>query len=892
VGVAALRADAFAQAAKVGAEFRVNGFVTYQQAEPALAVDGSGGFVIVWQSFFQDRSLYAVVARRFSSAGAALASEFQVNTYTPDGQTYPTLAMRPGGDFVVAWVSQGQDGGITGVFARRFSSVGAPLAIEFQVNTYTPGTQNNPSAAIDADGDFVVAWDSNNDVFARRFSSAGAAFGDEFKINTFVTGSQLFPAVAMDRLGDFIVVWQSDLQDASGFGIFARRFSSAGVSLSGELQVNSYTGGGQRNPSAAVDAEGNFLVAWSQEFQVVAWHPGVFARRFSASSVKGPEIQVNSHPFNAETRPSVSVDGDGDFVVAWDSYQDGSLRGVFARRIDAAGTALASEFQVNSFSSQDQRNAAVGMDVDGDFVIAWESYTQDGSGFGVFAQRFDVPKTFDFDASGAADPLTDGLLFLRYLFGFRGTTLVTGAVGGNCTRCTPFLLETYLGVVVASTLTKSVGPEFQVNSYTGGDQSQPAAAASSAGNFVLIWDSEHDGSQGGIFARRFDGSGAPQSGELQVNQYVADVQTRPTVAMDADGDFVVAWESDTQDGSGYGVFARRFNAAGVPQASEFQVNSYTPGAQAQPAITMRGAGDFVVAWNSDGQDGSDYGVFARRFNAVGVPQASEFRVSVHTPNYQADAALGIDGAGGFVVVWTSVQQDGSESGVFARRFDAAGVPQASEFRVNSDTLSYQDSPSIAVSAGGDFVVTWQSYGQDGSLAGIFVRRFDNVGGPLGAEFQVNSYTAGSQYRPVISSAGGGGFVVVWQSYAQDSYGGGVFARRFNAAGVAQTNELQVNTYVSSFERAATVAADAGGDFVVGWESVHDGSGDGVFAQRFAVSLSADIDGDGTLGALTDGLLLLRYLFGFRGATLVTGAVGGGCTRCTAAAIESYLAAKV
>jgi hypothetical protein len=50
----------------------------------------------------------------------------------------------------------------------------------------------------------------------------------------------------------------------------------------------------------------------------------------------------------------------------------------------------------------------------------------------------------------------------------------------------------------------------------------------------------------------------------------------------------------------------------------------------------------------------------------------------------------------------------------------------------------------------------------------------------------------------------------------------------------------------------------------------------------------DVDGDGTLGALTDGLLVVRYLFGLSGPTLVSGAVGGGCSRCSADGIEAYL----
>ena len=75
-----------------------------------MAADADGDFVVAWQSFGQDGSIYGIFARRFSSAGAALASEFQVNTYTTDIQSCPSVAVDADGDFVVAWASSSQDG--------------------------------------------------------------------------------------------------------------------------------------------------------------------------------------------------------------------------------------------------------------------------------------------------------------------------------------------------------------------------------------------------------------------------------------------------------------------------------------------------------------------------------------------------------------------------------------------------------------------------------------------------------------------------------------------------------------------------------------------------------------------------------------------------------------
>ena len=54
----------------------------------------------------------------------------------------------------------------------------------------------------------------------------------------------------------------------------------------------------------------------------------------------------------------------------------------------------------------------------------------------------------------------------------------------------------------------------------------------------------------------------------------------------------------------------------------------------------------------------------------------------------------------------------------------------------------------------------------------------------------------------------------------------------------------------------------------------------------------DIDGNGKSEPLTDGLLLIRYLFGFSGEALISGAIGSGAERNTAAAVEAYIEARV
>jgi hypothetical protein len=280
-------------------------------------------------------------------------------------------------------------------------------------------------------------------------------------------------------------------------------------------------------------------------------------------------------------------------------------------------------------------------------------------------------------------------------------------------------------------------------------------------------------------------------------------------------------------------------------------------------------------------------VFARRFSSAGTPLAAEFQVNTYTYSAQTAPTVAGEGDGDFLVAWSSYSQDGDSYGIFARRFSSAGAALAEEFQVNTYTGSFQTTPSAAIDAGGDFVVAWQSQGQDGAGNGVFARRFSSAGAALGVELQVSASTIGAQASPSVTAELSGDFVVAWTG--DDGSGGGIFARRFSSAGAALTGNFQVNTFVIDYQGGASLAAQPDDDFVVAWSSqIQDGSSFGIFGQRIAPGAILDIDGNGATTALTDGLLVLRFLFSFTGTTLTTGVVGEGCSRCSASEIETYL----
>src|SRR5438552_10455192 len=137
----------------------------------------------------------------------------------------------------------------------------------------------------------------------------------------------------------------------------------------------------------------------------------------------------------------------------------------------------------------------------------------------------------------------------------------------------------------------------------------------------------------------------------------------------------------------------------------------------------------------------------RTAGAQGNPLGPEFRVNTYTTSHQAFPSVGAGSGGNFVVVWASAGQDGSGSGIFGQRYSSSGPALGPEFRVNTYTTTDQSSPAVAADAAGNFVVVWSSLDQDGSGSGIFGQRYASTGARLGADLGVNAFTSHNQSGP-------------------------------------------------------------------------------------------------------------------------------------------------
>ncbi|MEP2532956.1 hypothetical protein [Shimia sp.] len=380
--------------------------------------------------------------------------------------------------------------------------------------------------------------------------------------------------------------------------------------------------------------------------------------------------------------------------------------------------------------------------------------------------------------------------------------------------------------------TLPIGGEFQVNTYTDNDQINPSVTALNDGGFVVTWGSRgQDGSASGIFGQRYAADGSTLGEEFQVNTYTESDQSYPSITALNDGGFVVTWRSWRQVDIQQGIFGQRYAADGSTVGDEFQVNTYTDGGAA-PFVTGLRDGGFVVTWSSEGPGPEDKYVFGQRYAADGSTVGEDFQVNTYTGLLIFPSVTALND-GGFVVTWASDGQDGSNFGIFGQRYTADGSTLGEEFQVNTYTYGDQSFPSSTALNDHGFVVTWADWGRDGSGFGIFGQRYAADGSTVGDEFQVNTYIADRQEAPSLTGLSDGGFVVTWLSYGQDGSDQGIFGQRYTADGSTVGEEFQVNTYTENDQSFPSVAGLSDGGFVVTWYSTgQDGSDRGIYAQRF------------------------------------------------------------
>jgi hypothetical protein len=442
---------------------------------------------------------------------------------------------------------------------------------------------------------------------------------------------------------------------------------------------------------------------------------------------------------------------------------------------------------------------------------------------------------------------------------------------GALAACAALVAAVALGPARCDAQPSPLTEDFQVNTFTTEGQNSSAVGVDGDGNFVVTWVSEdnvsvgaegQDGDLAGIFAQRFDAAANPVGPEFQVNTTTAGAQYSPDILVDGASNFTIAWESP--DGSGDGVFARTYFTGGTPLGDEFQVNAYSTFDQREVRLTVVDGG-FVAVWTNDGTAQTS----VRRAQFDSGTGMFVFDAEKSIAGSGRTALPDVDSAddSSFVVVYQDLDDPGVFSaGIGAQRFDAAGDPLGTTFRVNSHTTGAQVSPAVSVGADGTFVIAWI----DATASEVKLRRYASNGSPAADAITVGvaDGTGGVRFPDVVLD-GDGTMLVIWETFNELSPGGdfsasGVAGQLVSAGGALLGTKFRVNEDVVSSQRNPALGADRDGRYVVSWDqsSGQDGDQDSVEARLFgpAATTCGDLTGDGVVAA-TDALAALSAATG-------------------------------
>ncbi len=378
-------------------------------------------------------------------------------------------------------------------------------------------------------------------------------------------------------------------------------------------------------------------------------------------------------------------------------------------------------------------------------------------------------------------------------------------------------------------------PEFQVNTHTPNDQRIPSIASDAQGNSVVTWQSRNQEAPGwGIYAQRFDALPEPVGEEFRVNMYNQGTQDSAHASMHSDGSFVVVWNGKVRPTTNLEIIKRRFDAAGDAMFDDRQVGETVDNLQIVARSALDDQGRLVVAWEARGVTNATFNILARHFNASGQPLTPVTQINQFDTTAQRRAEVALNSAGDQVIAWQSSGQDGSDWGIFARCMSFAG-PGGDEFLVNQTTQGGQARPRVALAEDGSFAIVWQdNMGQSSiSYQRVMLRLYDDNCQAITGEIQVNQVDDGIQDLPDIALDGDGHYVVVWQSFTPDFENQGIYGRRVDGAGRMLGDEFKISQEVEAFQDFPAVTGMPDGGFMVAWETVgQDGSGFGIYARRF------------------------------------------------------------
>jgi cysteine-rich repeat protein len=385
------------------------------------------------------------------------------------------------------------------------------------------------------------------------------------------------------------------------------------------------------------------------------------------------ETRINTFTDNAQGHPSVAASGEADTIlVAWESRGIVDVTPeIMVQRFDFEGRPQEQNLRVNETTAYDQINPVVDVKSNGSFGVIWQSWGQDNliPSWGVVGRFFSagniplMPELIVNQTTLLNQTHPDGTFFSGGQGERSAVVWETNGLDGDDAGIALNLVD-FTGLAWSF--------EQTANDATPYAQRHAAVAALPAGGFVVAWCSDNYSLSDDyhVWARRFDADGTPTEDGKTLTQSRIGPRCAVAVTGLVNSSYAVVWHgrfpSDQSQNIYMTVVVEEGNTVTIP------VSDYVDGEQRAPAVAAGPADEIVVVWESDAQDGWDWGVFGRICDTSGECSGDDIGLSVYTDNNQRDPDVAALGEAGFVAVWASEQQQGATTDVFMQLFNWAG----------------------------------------------------------------------------------------------------------------------------------------------------------------------------------------------------------------------------
>ena len=330
------------------------------------------------------------------------------------------------------------------------------------------------------------------------------------------------------------------------------------------------------------------------------------------------------------------------------------------------------------------------------------------------------------------------------------------------------------------------------------------------------------------------------SDEFMVNTYTPMAQNYSSSASNG-SNYLVTWESDGQDGASIGVYGQFLDTQGNTIGSEFIINTYTEYNESQPSVYSNGS-NYFVTWTTQVHDGYGYGVYGQVVDSDGSFVGSEILINTTTSGHEWNPSVTSDG-NNYLAMWRDYSNDNKAKG---KIINSNGTPSSNEFDLGTIFTDYHTSQQ-AVFNGTHYLVAYSDQ-ETGAGDTIYGRLFNTDGTPAGSDFQISEDGPGAKYARSMAYDGTK-TLLVYNLQIGDGDDYGIYGRFIGNDGTLLGEEFLINQVTAGQQLSPEVAFD-GDQFLVIWqdESGSDGDTHGI-SGRF-------IDNDGTF--LTDEFVVNNY----------------------------------